>query len=297
MKALRILIRSIRDAFKSVGRNFSLSMAAIACSTITLILVAVAIILSYNVKEITGKLESELTIVAYISEEATEEEIEKIKFTLDGISTIDSYTLKGKEEWKVEMKNESDTLNSVLDYLDDNPLLNSLIIKVKEVNDLKPTTERIRKMEHISSAEYGEGMVENIVGIFDMISKGTIVIVIALVLVTAFLISNTIKLTIYSRKNEIEIMRLVGASNMAIRLPFIFEGFILGILGSILPVLVTIYGYILLYDQLGGHVFTNMITLVTPFNFVFMVSLILFAIGSIVGMFGSYRAVRKHLKV
>ncbi len=297
MRALRILIRSIRDALKSVGRNFSLSMAAIACSTITLILVSVAIILSYNVKEITGSLEKELTIVAYIKEDATEENIAEIKRTLNGISTIDSYILKGKEEWKTEMKNESDTLNSILDYLENNPLLNSLIIKVKEVTDLKPTTERIKKIEYISSAEYGEGMVENIVGIFDIISKGTIIIVIALVLVTAFLISNTIKLTIYSRKSEIEIMRLVGASNIAIRLPFLFEGFILGILGSILPVLITIYGYILLYDQLGGHVFTNMITLVTPFNFVFMVSLVLLAIGSIVGMFGSYRAVRKHLKI
>lgn len=297
MRALRILIRSIRDALKSVGRNFSLSMAAIACSTITLILVSVAIILSYNVKEITGSLEKELTIVAYIKEDATEENIAEIKRTLNGISTIDSYILKGKEEWKTEMKNESDTLNSILDYLENNPLLNSLIIKVKEVTDLKPTTERIKKIAYISSAEYGEGMVENIVGIFDIISKGTIIIVIALVLVTAFLISNTIKLTIYSRKSEIEIMRLVGASNIAIRLPFLFEGFILGILGSILPVLITIYGYILLYDQLGGHVFTNMITLVTPFNFVFMVSLVLLAIGSIVGMFGSYRAVRKHLKI
>ena len=297
MRALRILIRSIRDALKSVGRNFSLSMAAIACSTITLILVSVAIILSYNVKEITGSLEKELTIVAYIKEDATEENNAEIKRTLHGISTIDSYILKGKEEWKTEMKNESDTLNSILDYLENNPLLNSLIIKVKEVTDLKPTTERIKKIEYISSAEYGEGMVENIVGIFDIISKGTIIIVIALVLVTAFLISNTIKLTIYSRKSEIEIMRLVGASNIAIRLPFLFEGFILGILGSILPVLITIYGYILLYDQLGGHVFTNMITLVTPFNFVFMVSLVLLAIGSIVGMFGSYRAVRKHLKI
>ena len=140
-------------------------------------------------------------------------------------------------------------------------------------------------------------MVENIVGAFDVVSKGTIVIVIALVLVTAFLISNTIKLTIYSRKNEIEIMRLVGASNIAIKLPFIFEGFILGVLGSVVPILATIYGYNFLYDKLDGHVVSNMIMLVEPFNFVFYVALILLAVGSIVGMFGSYRAVRKYLKI
>jgi len=297
MKALRILTRSIRDSFKSVGRNFSLSMAAITCSTITLILVSVSIILSYNVREVTTTLEKELTIVAYVKKDASEENIEELKNVLNGMSNVDHFNFKSKEEWKADMKNESDTLNTTLEYLETNPLLDSFIITVKDVNDLKTTTERIRKYEFIASAEYGEGMVENIIGAFDIVSKGTIIIVVALILVTAFLISNTIKLTIFSRKNEIEIMRLVGASNTAIKLPFIFEGFILGIIGSIVPTLVTIYGYNILYDRLGGHVFSNIITLVEPFNFVFYVSFILLIIGAIVGMFGSYRAVRKHLKI
>ena len=293
MRALRILIRSIRDSFKSVGRNFSLSAAAITCSTITLILVSVAIILSYNVQEVTNTLEKELTIVAYVKKDATNENIEELKREIDAMSKVDSYVFKSKDEWKLEMKQESDTLNTTLDYLETNPLLDSFIIKVKEVGDLKVTTERIRKFDFISSAEYGEGMVENIIGIFDAVSIGTfgiviaLVLVTALILVTAFLISNTIKLTIFSRKSEIEIMRLVGASNIAIKLPFIFEGFILGVLGSVIPTIVTIYGYHLLYDKLGGHVFSNIIQLVEPFNFVFYVSFILLLIGAIVGMFGS----------
>ncbi|MCI8575183.1 MAG: ABC transporter permease [Bacilli bacterium] len=297
MRALRILSRSIRDSFKSAGRNFSLSMAAITCSTITLILVAVSIVLSYNVSEITTNLEKELTIVAYVKKEATESNIEELKSELNKINNVENYTYKSADEWKAEMKNESETLNATLDYLETNPLLDSFIVKVKDVTDLKSVTEQIRKFEFISSAEYGEGMVENIVGAFDIVSKGTIVIVVALVLVTAFLISNTIKLTIYSRKNEIEIMRLVGASNIAIKLPFIFEGFILGVLGSIIPIIVTIYGYNFLYDKLNGHIVSNMITLVQPFNFVFYVAFILLAVGSVVGMFGSYRAVRKYLKI
>ncbi len=297
MRALRILIRSIRDSFKSVGRNFSLSMAAITCSTITLILVAISIILSYNVREITNTLEKELTIVAYVKKEATEENVEELKKELNSMSEVENFNFKSKEEWKAEMKNESETLNATLDYLETNPLLDSFVITVKDVKDLKTTTERIRKYDFVSSAEYGEGMVENIVGAFDIVSKGTIVIVIALILVTAFLISNTIKLTIFSRKNEIEIMRLVGASNIAIKLPFIFEGFILGVIGSILPIIATIYGYIIFYDKMGGHVFSNIIVLVKPFNFVFYIALILLTVGCLVGMFGSYRAVRKYLKI
>lgn len=297
MKALRILIRSVRDSLKSVGRNFSLSTAAITCSTITLILVSISIILSYNVREITGTLERELTIVAYVKKDATTENIDKLKKDLDSLDKVDNYTFKSKEEWKAEMKNESEALNATLDYLETNPLLDSFVITVKDVNDLKEITEKIRKYEFIASADYGEGMVENIVGVFDLISKGTIIIVVALILVTAFLISNTIKLTIFSRKSEIEIMRLVGASNITIKLPFIFEGFILGAIGSIIPIIATIYGYNILYDKLDGHVFSNIIVLVQPFNFVFYVALILLIVGCVVGMFGSYRAVRKYLKI
>ena len=92
-------------------------------------------------------------------------------------------------------------------------------------------------------------------------------------------------------------MRLVGASNSAIKLPFIFEGFILGVFGSIIPILISIYGYVLLYNKTGGYVFTKIITLVEPFPFVIILSLVLLLIGSLVGMFGSWRAVRKYLKI
>ena len=297
MKALRILSRSIRDSFKSVFRNLPLSMASILCTTITLILVAIAIFLSYNVREVTTTLEHELTIVVYLKKEVTEEEKIEIQNDLKTMDNVDNYKLKTKEEWKAEMKKESDTLNTTLDYLEENPLLDSVIVTVKDVKDLKTTAERLRNYDYVSSAEYGEGMVENIIGLFDAISYGTIIMVVALVCVTAFLIANTIKLTIFSRKTEIEIMRLVGASNTAIKLPFVFEGFILGVLGSLIPVALSIYGYTILYNQTGGYVFTKIITLVKPFPFVLYVSLILLGIGSIVGMLGSWWAVRKHLKI
>jgi len=297
MKAIRIFTRGIRDSVKSVIRNFSLSTAAITCSSITLILVAVAMIISYNVKNITIDLEKELTIVVYIKENALETEINELRNSLTHMSNVESHEYKSNEEWKLEMKNYSDTFNTALDYLDDNPLLNSIIVTVKDVNFLKSTTEDIKKFDCVKSADYGEGMAENLVSIFNVVEKVTIIIVLALVLVTAFLIGNTIKLTIFSRRNEIEIMRLVGASNISIRLPFLFEGLFLGILGSIIPILVTIYGYVLLYDHFNGHLFTQIIRLVEPFNFILYVSGLLLIIGAVIGMFGSYRAVRKYLKI
>ena len=92
-------------------------------------------------------------------------------------------------------------------------------------------------------------------------------------------------------------MRLVGASNITIKLPFLFEGFIIGLIGSIIPVCITIYGYVILYSRLHGKLFSNMIMLIKPYPFVFGGSLIVIAIGALVGMYGSIKAVRKYLKV
>ena len=297
MRALRILRRSIRDSFKSVFRNFSLSMASIACTTITLILVAISLVLTYNVRQVTTDLEHELTIVVYLNKDVTEEQKVRISNDLETMENVDSYVLKSKDEWKAEMKEEDESLENALDIFEENPLLDSIIVTVDDVKNLGVTAEKLRAYDFVSSAEYGEGMVENVIGIFDAVSVGTIGIVVALVLVTAFLISNTIKLTIFSRRTEIEIMRLVGASNTAIKLPFVFEGFILGIFGSIIPIILTIYGYVFLFNQTGGYVFTQIITLVEPFPFVLIVSLFLVVVGSLVGMLGSWRAVKKYLKI
>lgn len=297
MKMFRYLKRGLRDSFKSVFRNFSLSVAAVACSTITLILVAVSIIVSYNVDSITKTLESELTIVVYLKKDVPDEQIENLKSSFVKMKNVEEVEFKDNDEWKLEMKEYSETYSTTLDYLEENPLLDSFIVKVKDVNYLKETTDAIREFEYVESANYGEGMAENLISAFSIIEKVTIFIVLALVFVTAFLISNTIKLTIFSRRNEIEIMRLVGTSNSTIKLPFVFEGFILGFLGSIIPILITIYGYVLLYDHFNGYILSPIITLVKPFNFVIYVSVILLVIGCVIGMFGSYRAVRKYLKI
>ena len=297
MKAIRVFIRSFKEAFKSVFRNFSLSVASVTCTTITLVLVSIAALISYNINNVTNKLENELTIVVYLEKDTTDEQAKALEPELKKIKNVESVKFKSKDEWKFEMQNYSTTLNSTLSYLQENPLLNSYVVKVKNVKALRKTAEEIKKQEIVRTAKYGENMVDLLVTVFDVVKRVTIIIVLALVLITAFLINNTIKLTIFSRRSEIEIMRLVGTSNYAIRLPFIFEGLFLGIIGSIIPIIITIYGYIIAYTRLDGHLFSKMISLVKPFPFVLFVSLFLIVIGACVGVFGSYKAVRKYLKV
>lgn len=297
MRAFRIFFRSIRDALKSVVRNFSLSFASIMCTTITLILVAVAVVAAANVNNATRLIEDELTIVTYLKKDVTEEQIENIKSEILSYKNIEEVTFKSKDEWKLEMSEYDDSFKTVLNYLDENPLMDSFVLKVNDVKKLSETSEYIKAINGVDTVKYGEGMVEQVISVFDIVQKIVVVVVIALVVVTSFLISNTIKLTIFSRRNEIEIMRLVGASNITIKLPFLFEGFIIGLIGSIIPVCITIYGYVILYSRLHGKLFSNMIMLIKPYPFVFGVSLIVIAIGALVGMYGSIKAVRKYLKV
>lgn len=141
-------------------------------------------------------------------------------------------------------------------------------------------------------------MVNQLITIFDVVKKVSIIAVLALIIVTAFLIANTIKLAIYARKREIEIMRLVGASNISIKIPFVIEGLFLGLIGSILPIIITVYGYISLYDFFGGKIFNSSLArLIQPTPFVYLASLLLMVIGILVGMFGSWQAVKKYLKI
>ena len=299
MKPFRMLGRSIRDAVKSVIRNFSLSLASISCITITLIIVAVAIIASYNVKNFTEAIEKDMTIVVFLDNDAEEADIENVENKIKKISNVDKYTYQTKQEIKEKMKQESDVFNTVLDTWEDDesPLKDTFQIKVKEIEKIKNTAEEIESIDKVSVVRYGEGMVDKMVKAFSSIEKVTYGIVIALVLVTVFLIINTIKLTISARRREIGIMRLVGASNITIKLPFIIEGMILGLFGSIIPIVITTYGYLAFYKHFDGYLYSKLIQLIVPEPFIYQASLIVLGIGILVGMIGSASAVRKYLKI
>ena len=298
MTGLRIFGRSIRDAFKSVIRNFSLSIAAISCISITLVVVAFSLVLSLNVKEFTTDIKKEVTVVVFMDRNTSDEALKTFEEELDKIDNVRSYKFKSKKETQKEMMKEDEVFEKIMSEWSkkENPLKDSYLVKVKDLTRIKKTAAEIKDLENVDYIDYGEQVSENLVNTFSFVEKGCIILVAILIFVTVFLIINTIKLTIFSRKREISIMRLVGASNFT-KTPFIIEGMILGIIGSIIPIFITIYGYITLYDKTGGYMFTKIFKLIKPMPFALQISGILVILGIIVGMLGSARAVRKYLKV
>ncbi|MDY5058678.1 MAG: permease-like cell division protein FtsX [Bacilli bacterium] len=306
MRGFRTINRYFRDAFHGVFRNFSLSLASISCITITLIVVAFSLLLSMNVENFSESIRKDVTVVMFLKSDTTAEDVSKIKKELEGVSNIENSTIefKSKADSALELKNGNDIFATTVDkWTDDtNPLLDSYMFKVKEIEEIDNTVKEVNNLpftkDKINNINYGEDIVHQMIVVFNVVRKICIVAVAALVLVTAFLIANTIKLAIYSRRREIEIMRLVGASNTSIKVPFILEGLFIGIIGSIIPILVTIFGYSTLYDFFGGKLFGSALAaLIAPMPFVYNISGILVLIGILVGMIGSYQAVRKYLKI
>ena len=299
MKNIRILLKNIRDGLKNVIRNFSLSIASISCITVTLLIVSVALIGSLNVENFTKMIKDDFTIVVYMDNSLNTENEKAIKDKINKMSNIESITFNSKKDIAEEMKKEDKIFDTIISSwgASENPLYDTYLVKVKNSEKISDVAKNIEKIEGVSLVKYGEGMIESLLSIFKLVEKILLVMVIALIVVTAFLIMNTIKITIFSRQEEIEIKRLVGASNFSIKQPFVIEGLFIGILGSILPILVTIYGYNALYERTGGVIFSQFIKLVKPFPFTLMISVVLLGIGIVVGMFGSSKAVRKYLKI
>ena len=286
MKFFRILGRNIRDSFKSVFRNFSLSLASISCITITLVVVSLGTIISQNVNNFAHLVESDVTIVTFLDSTITQEKIDDVEDAINKLDYIESYTYQSKQDVTNEMMNSSDTWAGIMgDWeLEDNPLQATFQIKVTDINKISEVAQKVRE-------------IEKLISVFDVVEKISLGTVIALILVTAFLISNTIKITIFSRRTEIEIMRLVGASNINIKIPFILEGLFLGLMGAVIPIILTTYGYVMLYENFNFSEISPFLQLLKPTPFIYEVSGLLILIGILVGMFGSLRAVKKHLKV
>ncbi|MBO7078738.1 MAG: permease-like cell division protein FtsX, partial [Bacilli bacterium] len=228
---------NISDAFKSVFRNAALSVASISCITITLILVAISILLSVNVNSFTSDIEKDLTIVVFIDRNVDEEALSSIEASIQKLGYVEKIEHQTKEQIKIDMQQESEVFNTIMSEWseENNPLQDTLLVSVNDVDYIGEVANTIKEIEGVSVVKYGEGMVEELVSIFDVVKNITYIVVIGLIVVTGFLISNTIKITISSRRKQIDIMRLVGASNTYIKSPFFIEGIILGFLGSIIP--------------------------------------------------------------
>ncbi|MEG0593396.1 MAG: permease-like cell division protein FtsX, partial [Coprobacillus sp.] len=180
-------------------------------------------------------------------------------------------------------------------YRKDNPLGSAYIIEVNEAKQLEKVKDQVEVLDNVKEATAGGNSTMSLVNSLEAIRNGGAIFVVGLTVVALFMIANTIKITITSRQTEISIMRMVGASNWYIRLPYMLEGIFIGVIGTIIPVLIIYFGYTMLYGSASGFL-PSILSLREPFPFIWQCSGLLLALGSGVGLIGSFVSVRKFLK-
>lgn len=295
---INTLGRHFRESFKSIARNGWMTFASVSAVTVTLLLVGVFLVIMMNLNHIANNVQNDVEIKVYVDNAADSETKTAIGHKIDAMPKVDTIVFSNKEkELDLLIEDLGENGEVFKPFEQDNPLRDAYVIKTKTPEDVIAVAKQIEKMEYVQSVKYGQGYVEKLFDVVNISRNIGIVLIIGLVFTAMFLISNTIKITITARRREIEIMRLVGATNSFIRWPFFLEGLWLGIFGSIIPIALIATLYTNVYEYFAPQITVKFIELLPAGTFIFQVSAILLFIGAFIGMWGSLMSVRKFLKV
>lgn len=301
MKELISSIKNLPSHFitstKNIWRNGVMTVSSVFAVMITLLLVGVVGLVAVNVQGISSAIEEGVRIYVKLDRDITAydetkvgNEIKKI----DGILTA-TYFTKDEELDKLIDGYEGGA-EMFESYRNDNPLGAAYEVEIIDPTTISEIAEDIKDIQGVNSASFGGTSTNDMLGTLQIVQQAGSVFIVCLLFLAIFMISNTIKITINTRKVEISIMRMVGASNWYIRIPFMLEGMIIGILGAILPMIVLTYGYIVAYSVVGNVISSAMLPLIAPMPFMINVCFILFGLGAGVGLLGSFVSIHKFLK-
>ena len=295
---IRRFFRHIKEGFIGVKRHFAMAISSASAVTITLTMVGVFGILAVNMAYLSQEIEQSISLVAMIDYDVEDlSQVATMRKSIEAMSDVDKVDYRTKEqEFDFYCEQYPDMVEFSELYRDDNPFHDTFVVTIKENGDLANVKNNIAKMNGIDSVEDGGSNTYTLINVLRSTRLAGGVLVIALVVLAVYLIYNTIKITIATRKDEIIIMRNVGAKNGYIRAPFLVEGIIIGILGSIIPISLVIYGYIKLFNMTNG-VLAGVMSLVPIYPFILYLGLALLALGIVVGFIGSYISVCKYLRL
>ncbi len=291
---MRQIFRSIKEGFIGFFRHFSVSLSSLAVVTFTMLFLGIILLITDNMVYMTRNIETEIEVWVPIKYEY-EDDIQQIHEDLQQHQYINRVTFTSKEEdLDLYISEYGEEYN--LYTGEENPLHDSFTIQATEGQYLDIVVEDLREMDWpLTVWDGGEGT-SQLLNTLSSIRFGGSILVVALLVLAVFLISNTIKLSIFSRQDEIEIMRIVGATNSFIRSPFLIEGLLIGLFGSIIPVLSVVFGYRYLLENKPTTGILSMINLSPAMPLVQNIAAIVLITSLTVGLVGSYISVTKHLR-
>ncbi len=286
----------LKEGFRGVFSHGFRSFASVTVIAACLIIMGSFGLVAVNVDNLIGDMEEDSQILAFVDETLSEEDARSIEGALLSISNIRSVEFVSRET-AMENYKASYGDSSVFENLDASVFRNRYVIHLKDITLMKQTKSIIESVNGIADVNAPVTIAEGFIAVRNVVSVITAILIVILLVVSVFMMSNTIKLATYTRRDEIAIMKMVGASNAFIRTPFVVEGLILGLLGAGIGFLLQWAVYDFIVDKVSASVAASLITLM-PFATLMTPLLIVFlAIGVLVGAFGGAMAIRNYLKV
>lgn len=299
-------LRHFREGAKNIGRNGWMSFASISSISISLFILGVFLLLTFNVNALADQIESQVEIRVFLEVNTKQQQVDELRNEIGTIKEVSKVTYVPKSDGLTFLRDKlGDDGKDLLEGLDgnNNPLPDSFTVEVHNPETVSFVAKKIMAMNEtrspgpIASVKYGKGYVENLFAVTRAVRNIGLFIVFGLAVTAMFLISNTIKITILARRREISVMKLVGATNNFIRWPFFIEGALLGIIGSAIPVTLLFVAYSQLVDQANYDLGLMMISLVSLKSIGLIIAGLLIALGTLIGIWGSTISIRKFLKV
>ncbi len=296
---LRVFRNMFKQGIQSMWRNKSMGLASITSISAVLMILGIVLVLILSINNVVNDTKLKFDeIEVFLEDEISSDQMTEIEETAKNVPGVVSVIYRSKEQALELMKQDWGEDAYLLEDLETNPLPNSYIIKVEDIELADNLVNSIKTLDGVEEVKYYKDIIDRLLSFASYIRIGGIIIISVLVFVSIFIISNTIKLTVTSRKREINIMKYVGATNSYIRGPFIIEGVFFGLVGALFSIVVVYYAYRYLYLNMNES-FYNMFTfyLIPPESIITDIAVIFLTIGAGIGAMGSMLSLKKFLNV
>lgn len=295
----RVIKNMIRQGFQGMWRNRSMGLASVTSITSVLIILGLVLIIVLSINNLVMDTKTKFDeIQIYIEDSVSDEVLTEIEDKITNSKGVISVIYESKENALENWKKDWDENAYLLDGIEKNPLPNSYIIQLQDLEYADGVVNSIKGMEGIEKIQYNREITENLILVSNYIRLGGIIITAVLIFVSIFIISNTIKITVASRRREINIMKYVGATNDYIRGPFIIEGVLFGLIAAIISIAIVYYSYGYFFDSIKETLFSMFTVVLAPPKDIFSdIAIIFIAIGVGIGGLGSLVSLKRYLNV
>lgn len=293
---IRTLEYFIREAVSSLRHNGLMSVASVSTVALSLLILGMFLIMVLNLNNMASALESQVQISVYLQDNLNEREVLDLRTRITKLKGVSQVTFIGKDEALVRFKQRLGEQQGILAALGDtNPLPNAFEVKVDSPDRVKTVAGAISQFKGVENAKFGREVVEQLFALTKMIRIFGLVLIVFLALAALFIISNTIRITVFARRREIGIMKYVGATDWFIRWPFLIEGMILGFGGALMAVLLLNKTYSVFTEQVYESL--AFLPLIPKYPFLTNITIVLLIIGTSIGALGSTISLRRFMKV